>query len=200
MSEKENQSSQIGAISVLRYPGQVPDPVVLGEPNFYQSPEMTLPENGLTVLYGHRGSSNVLRASMLEVSNEGSLAIVSFKVNIGRWNPKKLKIEDLDECHFINLPSRASSDMMGDINKKWNAWLAEEGKPPEKFPRAPSENMHLLDRLVATPPYDQATAIAYDVKTSAGLAKFVTIFDPRAIVAESVVVGPGLDVEVVINL
>ena len=147
-------------------------------------------------MYGHRGSSNVLRASMLEVSTKGALAIVSFKVNVGRWNPNKQRLEDLETSYFINLPSRASSELMNDVNEKWNAWLAEEGKAPEKFPRAPSNNMHLLDRLIEIEPYNKAVAIAYDVITTVGVAKFMTIFDSSAIDPESVVVGPGLDVAV----
>ena len=196
MSNSQSQSSQIGAVSVLRYPGEVEDPVVLGSPAFYQKPDLRLPEKGVTVMYGHRGSSNVLRASMLEVSKSGSMAIVSFKINVGQWNPNKQKLEDLEYSFFINLPSRSSSELMNDVNRKWNAWLEEEGKPPEKFPKAPSNNMHLLDRLIETPPYDKAVAVAYDVITEVGAAKFMTIFDTTAIDEESVVVGPGLDVSV----
>lgn len=196
VSNSEPNSSQIGAVSVLRFPGEVPDPVVLGSPNFYQKEGLILPKKGLTVMYGHRGSSNVLRASMLETSDSGSLAIVSFKVNVGRWNPNKQKLEDLEDSFFINLPSRSSSELMNDVNEKWNAWLAEEGKPPEKFPREASNNMYLLDRLIETPPYNNAVAIAFDVVTSVGAAKFMTIFDTSAIDIESVVVGPGLDVGV----
>lgn len=197
MSDKETPSSQIGAVCVLRYPGQVPDPVVLNDPDFYQYSDLKLPENGLTVLYGDRGASGVMRQAMLDVDrSEGSLAIVRFKVNIGRWNPNKLRPSDLSDCFFVNLPSRSSSELINDVNEKWNTWLAEEGKPPERFPRAPSSNMHLLDRLIETPPYNRAVAIAYDVKTSAGMAKFLTIFDLDAIDTDSVVVGPGLDVGV----
>ena len=196
MNSSSDSSSQIGAVSVLRFPGDVPDPVVLGDPDFYQSKELILPQSGLTVMYGHRGSSNVLRASMLEVSDKGSLAVVSFKVNVGRWNPNKQRLDDLDSSFFINLPSRSSSELMNDVNEKWNAWLAEEGKPPEKFPRAPSNNMYLLDRLIEEEPYCNAVAIAYDVVTTVGVAKFMTIFDTSAIDVDSVVVGPSLDVGV----
>jgi len=196
VSNSDTQTSQIGAVSVLRFSGEVPDPVVLGSPSFYQRDDLHLPTRGLTVMYGHRGSSNVLRASMLEVASSGSLAIVSFKVNVGQWNPNKQKLEDLDNSFFINLPSRSSSELMNDVNQKWNAWLEEEGKPPEKFPRAPSNNMHLLDRLIETPPYNKAVAIAYDVITEVGAAKFMTIFEAAAIDEESIVVGPGLDVGV----
>lgn len=188
--------SQIGAVSVYRFHGEVPDPLILGEPDFFQSPELKLPTKGVTVMYGHRGSANVLRASMMQMTDEDSLAIVSFKVGIGQWNPNKLKLEDLKKSFFVNLPSRSSAELMDDVNQHWNEWLKADGLEPEKFPRKPSNNMHYLDKLIELDDYKDAVAIAYDVVTTVGLAKFMTIFDTNAIDIESVVVGPGLDVEV----
>lgn len=196
MSEADLHSSQIWAVSVHKFHGEVPDPLVLGDPDFYQSDDLQLPKKGVTVLYGHRGSANVLRASMMNMTDEDSLAIVSFKVGIGRWNPNKLKLDDLKSSYFINLPSRSSKELMDDIKGHWNAWLAEDGKEPENFPREPSDNMHYLDRLIELDAYKDVVAIAYDVTTTVGQAKFMTIFDTGAIDVESVVVGPGLDVEV----
>ncbi|WP_245820363.1 hypothetical protein [Marinobacter lutaoensis] len=157
---------------------------------------MKLPEKGITVMYGHRGSANVLRATMQSMTKQDSLAIVSFKVGIGKWNPNKLKLADLKESRFLNLPARASAELMDDVNKHWNRWLAEDGLPPEKFPRQPSDNMHYLDKLVELEPYKDVVAIAYDVSTTVGAAKFMTVFNLDAIDLDSVTVGPGLDVEV----
>lgn len=197
MSKKnELHSSQIGAVSVHRFHGEVPDPLILGEPDFFQKPELKLPQRGVTVMYGHRGSANVLRAAMKQMTDEDSLAIVSFKVGIGKWNPNKLKLSDLHESRFLNLPSRSSAQLMDDIKERWNEWLTKDGLPVENFPRQPSNYMHYLDRLVELDEYKDVVAIAYDVHTTVGIAKFMTIFDTDAIDVESVVVGPGLDVEV----
>lgn len=193
-------NSFIGAVSVHRYPDRVPDTVVVGDPDFYQEPALSLPRNGLTVLYGHRGSSNVLRASLMEVAEEGALAVVNFKVNVGRWNPNKQRFSDLETSRFLNLPSRSSAEIMDDVNKRWNDWLALEGKPSEHFPRAPSNNMHLLDKLVEVYPYNQVVAVAYDVVTRVGAAKFLTIYDMDAVDLSSVVVGPGVEAEVVFEV
>lgn len=192
------QQSSIGAVSFFLYEGPLPPgQVLLQDPHLYQPDGMTLPRTGLTVMYGYRGASNVLRRGMRDsVEKDCYLAQVNFRVWIGEWNPYKQDIEHLSTCRFLNLPSRASANLMSDINKRWNTWLAEEGKPAEKFPRAPSLNMHLLDRLVKEDPYDQVNAIAYDVRTTAGVARYMTIFNLEAIDHESVAVVPDGTIKV----
>lgn len=189
----EAEQSSIGAYTFFLYDGPLPpDSVEIVEPQLYQPDDMTLPRKGLTVMYGYRGASNVLRRAMRDaVAKNVFLAQVSFKVLVGQWNPYKQNLESLGTCRFLNLPSRASAELMDDVKERWNRWLAEEGKPAEKFPRAPSKNMHLLDRLVQESPYDQLTAIAYDVRTTAGVARYMTVYDLDAIEPDSVAVVPA---------
>ncbi|HBM49320.1 MAG TPA: hypothetical protein DD385_04130, partial [Marinobacter sp.] len=71
----------------------------------------------------------------------------------------------------------------------------EEGAPNEDFPRKASNRMDLLDKLVALPPYNELNAIAYDVQTRFGAAKFLTVFNMDAIrTDETTVIPPGTKV------
>ncbi|MFB2350907.1 hypothetical protein, partial [Priestia megaterium] len=145
-------------------------------------------------------SATSIKDARRTLDEEGALAVVNFKVNVGRWNPNKQRFSDLETSRFLNLPSRSSAEIMDDVNKRWNDWLALEGKPSEHFPRAPSNNMHLLDKLVEVYPYNQVVAVAYDVVTRVGAAKFLTIYDMDAVDLSSVVVGPGVEAEVVFEV
>lgn len=196
----EPAASYIGALSVHRFKGKVPEQIVVGGADYYRRPTLSLPANGLTVLYGHRGAANVMSASLQEVSGKGQIAIVEFKINVGRWNPNKQKFADFESSRFLNLPARSSAPVMDDIKRRWNHWLTLEGKPEENFPREPSENMHLLDKLMEVEPYNHLAAIAYEVVTEVGLAKFMTVYDVDAIDLDSVVVGPGIEAEVVFEV
>lgn len=55
--------------------------------------------------------------------------------------------------------------------------------------------MDLLDKLVALPPYNELNAIAYDVQTRFGAAKFLTVFNMDAIRSdETAVIPPGTEI------
>ena len=197
MGESE---SQIGAISAHRIGATPPKEIVVGEADYYCKPELTLPQQGLTVMYGHRGAASVVSSMVREAKGGSRVALVEFRVSIGQWNPNKQKLADFESSRFLNLPSRASAPVLDDINRHWNEWLALEGKPEERFPRRPSMNMHLLDKLVELEPYNHLTAIAYEVVTEVGIARFMTIFDVEAIDLDSVVVGPDIEAEVVFEV
>lgn len=176
----------------LSDPGVVPRHYTVSEPDFFQSPEVRLPRRGITVGYGSKGLSSVNRAAIRKAADENFyLSSFNFNLEIGQWNPKKLSLESISDCRFLNLPVRASAAVMDDINGHWNHWLALEGEPEERFPRRPSNRMDLLDRLIELPPYNQLTAIAYDIMTNHGIAKFLTIYNLDAIDHESIAVVPG---------
>lgn len=194
----QHEQSTIGAVSMFLYDGpDAPAKHTISRAHYYQSEDVALPMAGITAMYGYRGASNVLRHALRSaVADDRFMAQVNFRVRVGEWNPNKQQLSDLESCRFLNIPNRASADLMDDINKRWNDWLALEGKPSEKFPRSPSKNMHLLDKLIQIEPYSQLNAIAYDVRTTVGLAKFITVFNLDAIDREDVAVIPGGETEI----
>lgn len=185
--------SQISAKAFfLTANGVRPDHHVVQFPDYFQKPNVRFPKKGITVTYGHKGPGNINRAALRKAQDEGLyLSFLDFKVDVGTWNPNKQNLESIQDCLFLNLPVRASAPLMDDINAKWNAWLAEEGEPESRFPRRMSHRMDLLDRLIDCEPYNHLNAIAYDVETEFGVAKFLTIFNLDAIDRESISVIPG---------
>lgn len=192
--------SQIDAISAHAIHGIPPKEIVVGAADYFCKPEFLLPEKGVTVMYSYRGAASVVSAMVRSATSGVGVALVEFKVNMGKFNPNKLRLDDFAQNRFLNLPDRASAAALDDINRHWNEWLALEGKPEERFPRRPSMNMHLLDRLVEVDPYNHLAAIAYDVLTTVGWAKFLTVFDETAIDLDSVSIGPNLDAEIVFEV
>ncbi|KXS55089.1 MAG: hypothetical protein AWU57_513 [Marinobacter sp. T13-3] len=184
--------STIGAKTFFFYEGDnPPGEVVISRPDYFLSPDVTLPESGLTLLYGHRGPGNLIgSATRYAAQNDMGIGLVEVRVDVGEWNPNKARFEGFDQCRVLNLPARASKEVMDDVNEKWNTWLKEEGHGPGKFPRSPSRHMHLLDRLMREAPYNKLNAVVYDAKTTFGLARFVTIFNEHALDSSSVMVVP----------
>ena len=173
-------------------PGVVPRHYTIQNPEYFQKPGVRLPRRGVTVTYGHKGPGNINRAALRIAKNEDRyLSFFEFSVDIGQWNPNKESLASLSRSRFLNLPVRASAEVMNDVNSHWNHWLTLEGEPSERFPRRPSNRMDLLDKLIDIPPYNQCNAIAYDIHTEFGIAKFMTIFNMDAIDHESIAVIPG---------
>jgi hypothetical protein len=184
--------SSIGAKSFYFYEGKKPPShLTLSEPNYFQHENLHLPKKGLTMLYGNRGPGNLIGAAVRHAAeNEIGIGLVEAKVNIGEWSPDKARLDGFSRCRVLNLPARASKEVMDDVNKRWNTWLALEGLPPEKFPRKPSLRMDFLDKLVEQEPYSQLNAIVFDAMSIFGLARFVTIYNMDAIDYDSIVVIP----------
>jgi hypothetical protein len=172
--------------------GVVPRQYTIQNPDYFQKSDVRLPKKGVTVTYGHKGPGNVNRAALRKAkADDLYLSFLDFKVDVGEWNPNKQTLKTLEQCRFLNLPVRASAEVMDDINKKWNEWLAIEGEPESRFPRRPNNRMDLLDKLIEHEPYSQLNAIAYDVATEFGYAKFMTIFNLDAINRDTISVIPG---------
>jgi len=184
--------STIGAKSFFFFEGDnPPEQITLSEPAYFQHPELTLPKNGITLLYGHRGPGNLIgAAARYAAEQEKGIGLVEVRIDIGEWNPDKARLDGFSKCRVLNLPARASKEVMDDVNTKWNKWLTLEGKPTEKFPRSPSMNMHLLDKLIDETPYNELNAIVYDAMTTFGLARFVTVYNLDAIDRDSLLMIP----------
>ncbi|WP_018405171.1 hypothetical protein [Marinobacter gelidimuriae] len=185
--------SQIGGKAFFMTKGNVvPKRHTIKEAEYFQTPDVRLPRRGVTVTYGHKGPGNINRAALRKAKADSLyLSFLDFRIEVGKWNPNKQSLSSLSECRFLNLPIRASAEVMDDINHYWNNWLSLDGEPDERFPRRPSNRMDLLDKLIDIPPYDQLNAIAYDVHTEFGIAKFMTIFNLDAIDYDSISVIPG---------
>jgi hypothetical protein len=191
--QKDKFMSQISAKGFfLTKGGVVPTHHVIQYPDYFQKAHVGLPKKGITMTYGHRGPGNINRAALRKAKEEDLfLSFLDVKVDVGELKPNKQNFETLSTCRFLNLPMRASAEVMTDINQKWNEWLAIEGEPESQFPRRPNHRMDFLDKLVEHAPYNQLTAIAYDVETEVGYAKFMTIFDLSAIKKDTISVIPG---------
>ncbi|WP_291831824.1 hypothetical protein [Marinobacter sp.] len=150
-----------------------------------------LPRKGITLLYGNKGPGSLIGAAVRESASTGlGVCFADIKVDIGEWDSNKHKLSTFKSCRFLNLPLRANREVLDDVNQRWNQWLDREGAPREDFPRKPSNRMDLLDRLVEQEPYRELNAIAYDAVTRFGIAKFVTVFNLEAILADQVTVIP----------
>lgn len=184
--------SSIGAKTFFFYEGDnPPNKVVISEPEYFLHPDVTLPRNGITFLYGNRGPGNLIgSATRYAAQNDLGIGLVEVSVDVGEWNPNKARLDSFSHCNVLNLPARASKEVMDDVNQRWTGWLRDEGLMPEKFPRASSNHMHLLDKLSVEAPYNQINAIVYDAMTTFGLARFVTVYNLEAIDRDSLLVIP----------
>jgi len=184
--------SSIGAKSFFFFEGKnPPKQLTLSNPNYFQHANLRLPRKGITFLYGNRGPGNLIGAAVRHANDKGlGIGLVEVRVNVGEWSPDKARLEAFSHCHVLNLPARASKEVMDDVNKKWNTWLSLDGAPVEKFPRQPSLRMDLLDKLVEQEPYCELNAIVFDAMTIFGLARFVTVYNMDAIDYDSMVVMP----------
>lgn len=186
--------SVIGAKTFFFFEGESqPDTYTVCQPDYFQQEGFRLPERGITLLYGHKGPGSLIGAAVRQSASSGEgVCFADVKVDIGEWDANKQKLDNFSFCRFLNLPQRANREVLDDINQHWNRWLQEEGEPEEDFPRKPSRRMDLLDRLMELPPYRELNAVAYDVSTRFGVAKFLTVFNLQAIRAdETVVIPPG---------
>lgn len=145
-------------------------------------PGVTLPNRGVTMLYGTNNASNLMGHMMRQsVAADLDCQILDLTVETGRISQEKLTVDDAAKQKFLPTSYRLRSCAMDAINKQWNRYLAEEGLPAERFPRRMSDNMRLLDRLVEEKPYDQMVGISYMVRTIAGPTQLMTVFDTEAI-------------------
>ncbi|ONF45032.1 hypothetical protein BTO32_00695 [Marinobacter lutaoensis] len=184
--------SVIGAKTFFFYEGDSqPRLHTLCEPDYFQLPGFRFPSNGVTLLYGHKGPGSLIGAAVRQSAHSGQgVCFADIKVEIGDWDANKQRLDNFASCRFLNLPQRANREVLDDINQHWNRWLDAEGAPHEDFPRKPSLRMDLLDRLATLPPYNELHAIAYDVGTRFGVAKFVTVYNMAAILTDEVMVIP----------
>ena len=134
------------------------------------------------MLYG-TGRSSKLRQYLVQNSVAGDLVYREThpRVEIGRDQRSKLTLGAAADQGFLPIPHRLRACAMDDINQRWNRYLAEEGKPGERFPRAMSTNMHLLEQLVQKSLYNQMVAISYQVMTVAGPTQLLTVFKLEAL-------------------
>ncbi|KPP97815.1 hypothetical protein [Marinobacter sp. HL-58] len=184
--------SLIGAKTFFFYKGKSqPSHHTVSLPDYFQKSDMKLPRSGVTLLYGHKGPGSLVGAAIRKSASENiGVCFADIKIDIGLWDANKQSLDNFDRCRFLNLPSRANRDVLDDINSRWNQWLEQSCLPRESFPRKPSSNMNLLDRLVLEEPYSHLNAIAYDAITRFGIAKFVTVFNLDAILMEEIMVIP----------
>lgn len=184
--------STIGAKGFFFFEGDnPPEELTLTDPEFFPHPELRFPRKGVTLLYGHRGPGNLYGAAARYAAENGKgMGLLEVRVEVGEWSPDKARLSSFDHCRILNLPARASKEVMDDVNWRWNIWLSLDGAPTEKFPRSPSLRMDLLDRLIEEEPYHQLNAVVYDAMTAFGLARFVTIFNLEAIDYDSLLVIP----------
>lgn len=184
--------SSIGVKSFFFFEGDnPPEKLILSNPHYFEHPDLRLPKNGITMLYGHRGPGNLIGAAARYASeNNKGIGLIEVRVEVGEWNPDKARLDGFEDCRVLNLPARASKEVMDDVNKKWDTWLSLDGEPVGKFPRAPSLRMDFLDKLVKEKPYSHLNAIVYDAMTTFGLARFVTIYNLEAIDRDSLMVIP----------
>ena len=189
--------SVIGAKTFFFFEGDSqPDTHIICRPDYFQQDGFRLPASGVTLLYGHKGPGSLIGAAVRQSASSGAgVCFADVKIDIGEWDANKQKLDNFGHCRFLNLPQRANREVLDDINQHWNRWLDEEGAPNEDFPRKASNRMDLLDKLVALPPYSELNAIAYDVQTRFGAAKFLTVFNMDAIrTDETTVIPPGTNV------
>jgi len=184
--------SVIGAKTFFFYEGErQPSEFTVCDPGYFQNTHLRLPQKGITLLYGNKGPGSLIGAAVRKSASTGQgLCFADIKIDIGTWNGNKQRLDDFEFCRFLNLPVRANREVLDDINTHWNSWLDQECEPTEAFPRKPSNRMDLLDRLIELEPYKHLNAIAYDVVTQFGIAKFVTVFNLQAIVHDEVNVIP----------
>lgn len=190
--------SVIGAKTFFFYEGDAqPETHVISEPDYFQLPDFRLPRKGITLLYGHKGPGSLIGAAVRKSADSGlGVCFADIKIEIGEWDANKHKLANFSKCRFLNLPQRANREVLDDINQYWNRWLDLEAAPHEDFPRKPSLRMDLLDKLMEQPPYTELNAIAYDVSTRFGIAKFVTVYNLEAIRKdETVVIPPGTQIK-----
>lgn len=145
-------------------------------------PGAKLPTQGVTLLYG-KGKCHTLRQYLVRRSLEGDLIYreTNPRVEIKRNPGSKLTLEMAADIGFLPISYLLRASAKDDINHRWNRYLAEEGKPPEQFPRRVSDNMYLLDRLILESPYDQMAAISYLINTLVGPIQVITVINPGAI-------------------
>lgn len=184
--------SAIGTKTFFFFDGdRQPDTYTLAYPDYFQGSELRLPSKGITLLYGNKGPGSLIGAAVRESAASGrGVCFADIKVEIGEWDSNKQRLSSFEHCRFLNLPLRANREVLDDINTHWNQWLDEECQPREDFPRRPSNRMDLLDKLIALEPYRHLNAIAYDATTRFGVAKFVTVFNPDAILYDQINVIP----------
>lgn len=184
--------SVIGTKTFFFYEGdQPPASYTLKRPDYFQGSDLQLPKQGVTLLYGNKGPGSLIGAAVRQsASSNKGVCFADVKVDIGSWDANKQNLQNFKNCRFLNLPLRANKEVLDDINKHWNSWLDNECQPHENFPRKPSKRMDLLDKLIRLEPYKHLNAIAYDVTTQFGLAKFVTVFNIDAILEEEASVIP----------
>lgn len=184
--------SAIGTKTFFFFDGdEQPRTYTLDHPDYFQHPDLQLPKRGVTLLYGNKGPGSLIGAAVRESASTGrGVCFADVKADIGEWDSNKQRLSTFDSCRFLNLPLRASKEVLDDVNRHWNKWLDEEFLPREDFPRKPSYRMDLLDRLIELEPYRQLNAIAYDAQTRFGLAKFVTVFNLNAILYDEISVIP----------
>lgn len=189
--------SAIGAKTFFFFEGNTqPREHTVRHPDYFQTSLFKLPQNGVTLLYGHKGPGSLIGAAVRKSAElDKGVCFVDVKINIGEWNTNKQQLDNFDNFRFLNLPLRANRAILDDINRHWNYFLDQEGAPHETFPRKPSQRMDLLDKLMALPPYNALNAIAYDVVTKFGVTKFVTVYKPEAIrKSQTTVIPPGTDI------
>jgi hypothetical protein len=184
--------SVIGAKTFFFFEGESqPSDIVISQPDYFQKPDLVLPKSGITLLYGHKGPGSLIGAAIRRSASENvGVCFADVKIDIGDWDANKQTLEGFDRCRFLNLPTRANKEILDDINQHWNRWLDEECLERESFPRKPSANMHLLDRLIKEEPYSRLNAIAFDAVTKFGISKFVTVFNLDAILQDEIMVIP----------
>lgn len=184
--------SVIGAKTFFFYEGErPPSKHTLKLPDYFQGADVILPRRGVTLLYGNKGPGSLIGAAVRRsASNDIGVCFADVKVDIGNWDANKQNLDNFENCRFLNLPLRANKEILDDINRHWNRWLDQECEPQEAFPRKPSKRMDLLDKLMCLEPYKHLNAVAYDVSTQFGIAKFVTVYKMEAIMQDEINVIP----------
>lgn len=179
--------SSIGLKTFFEYSGLTPPRTVhLKQADFFlEGTGVQLPRTGHTFLYGYKTSRFVLGNAMARADSQNKeFCLVNAEARIGNWNPNKIRLDSVEEARFVNLPTRASRELLDDIQRKWEGLLKAHGLSPDAdhFPRKPSPHMHLLDELIQMPPYDKLTCLAYYVESTLGTINVVTVFRPEDLI------------------
>lgn len=148
----------------------------------FMAPGVQLPSVGTTLLYGSRYSSKLISHIFQHAQvSDLDFEILNLSVQVGQVSQKTLTLEGAAHQKFLPTTYRLRASAMDEINTRWNQLLEKRGLASERFPRKPSDNMHLLDELVEKEPFSGMTGISYVVRTIAGPAQLLTVLDPEAI-------------------
>lgn len=136
---------------------------------------MVLPKSGQTFLYGPpEGVKELLiwKAKTLEVG----ISFADVVVEIGKWNRRAVRFEDIEQNHFFNV-HRSDSCMQRFLSEFWAARIGAFPLVRDTWPRGATAYPHIIDELHAEYFFKHLNAIAYSIKTPEfGDVPVVTVF------------------------